>query len=289
MAKKFALKTDLLSRAKEQYQAGPEEIKSKIEISEQLRDLIRPLNEMEYNQLEENILAEGCKVPLVVYKESEERYLIVDGHNRYKICTEHGLPYSVEVMDFDGLEQVRQYMINNQLGRRNLTKQEMHYYIGLKYENQKQTGYKQQAEQGQTAKRIAEEHRTSVRSVERDALYARGLNKLLPDVRNKVLNGMIKIKKGDLEWLGKQEDTGEDLRFKDVKALLEQQKQAATPSNKPKQPQSSADKKVVDDVPNHNLDDIMLQIRIAIQQRDKQQFDKGMSDLALIGEMLFEP
>ena len=40
--------------------------------------------------LEANLLADGCRDPLVVW---EEGGLLLDGHNRYAMCQEHALPF----------------------------------------------------------------------------------------------------------------------------------------------------------------------------------------------------
>jgi hypothetical protein len=45
----------------------------------------------------------------------------VDGHNRYEICTQHGVPFKVEDRDFESMDEVKVWMIDNQKGRRNLT------------------------------------------------------------------------------------------------------------------------------------------------------------------------
>jgi ParB-like chromosome segregation protein Spo0J len=87
-----------------------------IEINPEFRALIPPLSPEEYGQLEKNILADGCREPLVLFNG-----VLVDGHNRLKICTEHDLAYSVVEMDFTDSLAARLWMIRNQFGRRNLS------------------------------------------------------------------------------------------------------------------------------------------------------------------------
>lgn len=57
-------------------------------IDPQFKNLIPPLQRTEYLQLEENLLADGCRDPLVVW-----RGTLVDGHNRYEICMRHRIPF----------------------------------------------------------------------------------------------------------------------------------------------------------------------------------------------------
>jgi N6-adenosine-specific RNA methylase IME4 len=80
-----------------------------------IRDLIPPLAPDELERLEASILAEGIREPLMVWKGC-----IADGHNRYRIARKHGLNYEYRVLDVETLEECQAWVINNQLGRRNL-------------------------------------------------------------------------------------------------------------------------------------------------------------------------
>src|SRR5690606_40306141 len=57
-----------------------------LRIDPEFRSLIPPLTDDEYAQLEKNIVAEGCRDPLIVWNG-----VVVDGHNRYDICVRHGI------------------------------------------------------------------------------------------------------------------------------------------------------------------------------------------------------
>jgi hypothetical protein len=61
----------------------------------------------------------------------------VDGHNRYEICKKNGISFSVQLMSFGSLQQVKEYMIDLQLGRRNLTPEQVSYFRGLRFLNEK--------------------------------------------------------------------------------------------------------------------------------------------------------
>ena len=84
-------------------------------IDKEFAALISPLTDEEYRGLEASILAEGCRDALVVWGE-----VLVDGHNRYRICSEHNIPYQVIQRDFADRNEAKLWMIRNQLGRRNL-------------------------------------------------------------------------------------------------------------------------------------------------------------------------
>lgn len=87
-----------------------------IKIKPELRALIPPMTPDELTQLEKNILADGCRDPLVVWGDT-----LVDGHNRYEICTKHGVSFKTTSIDFESEAHARIWMRSNQKGRRNLT------------------------------------------------------------------------------------------------------------------------------------------------------------------------
>jgi hypothetical protein len=124
-------------------------IRQNIIILDELRNFIPPLSLDEYAQLESNILQHGCQTPIQVWqnlrknldlpfeKEDDLAYILVDGHNRYKICTQHNLPFEVYILSFNSQKEAKDYMINLQLGRRNLSQNQISYFRGLRYNNEK--------------------------------------------------------------------------------------------------------------------------------------------------------
>ena len=125
-----------------------EGIKKNIVILPILKDLIRPLEHDEIEQLKANILANGCQDSLKIWQTTqkiinpdaetnEEQFVLIDGHNRYKICTENNISFAVSIMKFQSLDDVISWMIDLQLGRRNMSPNEIAYYRGLKYNQEK--------------------------------------------------------------------------------------------------------------------------------------------------------
>jgi len=88
-----------------------------IKILQEFKELIPPLIQGEYEQLTENILNEGCREPLIVWA---GKNILVDGHNRYEICTKHNLEFQTVHKVFENEAEVKLWIIQNQLGRRNL-------------------------------------------------------------------------------------------------------------------------------------------------------------------------
>lgn len=89
-----------------------------ININPEFKDFIPPLSPEEYKNLEESILEEGCKSPIILWEKTNE---IIDGHHRYEICSKHGIEFNVEFREFDSIPDVEIWMVKNQLGRRNLS------------------------------------------------------------------------------------------------------------------------------------------------------------------------
>ena len=87
-----------------------------IKIKDDFKKLIPALTAEEFKQLEENILKDGIRDPLVLWN----NYLI-DGHNRFEIATRHKLKYETKSKKFEDESQVKEWMIHNQFGRRNLS------------------------------------------------------------------------------------------------------------------------------------------------------------------------
>ncbi len=88
-----------------------------IVINEELQKYIDPLTPNEYAALERSLLAEGCRDALVLWGE-----VLIDGHNRYEICSKYELPYkTVQNDSFKSLDDVLLWMIDNQLGRRSVS------------------------------------------------------------------------------------------------------------------------------------------------------------------------
>ena len=84
-------------------------------IDNEFKGLIPPLTDEEYKGLEESILSEGCRDALVLWGE-----ILVDGHNRYEICTRHNIPFKTVQKEFTSRDEVMLWMIDTQFSRRNL-------------------------------------------------------------------------------------------------------------------------------------------------------------------------
>ena len=162
-----------------------------ITVDNELKSYIRPLKDEEFEKLKESILIEGIRDPLVVWQG-----ILLDGHHRYKIAQELGLEYKIVEIELPNKEAVKEWIIKNQLGRRNLTEQEASYYRGKLYESRKlrQGGDRKSKAQNvlliNTAEEIGKEYGVSHMTVKRDAEFSKSVDKITR--KSNTQNGYLK-------------------------------------------------------------------------------------------------
>ncbi|MBL0741064.1 ParB N-terminal domain-containing protein [Chryseolinea lacunae] len=202
-----------------------------ITIVKELREYIIPLNDEELSLLQTSLLHEGCREPLIVW-EKDGQLILVDGHNRYKICQKNGIAFKIRKMPFQNMEEAKVWMIDNQMGRRNLTNDQMSYYRGLRYNSlkQKKGGYANVASKGQkdisTSGKVSKSFNISESTIKRDAKFAEGLDivgQSNPMLKTKILLGEAKVKKGDVQALASARNPGR-LTIKNEKDLYNKAK-----------------------------------------------------------------
>ncbi|MFY7826592.1 MAG: hypothetical protein ACOVQ4_05680 [Flectobacillus sp.] len=243
--KKYAMNLGSQPIIKDQSLLNHEAIKQQITILEELKELIPPLQNEELAQLEKNILAEGCREALMIWQttaniafptstDTSKIYVLIDGHNRYGICQKHKIDFKIHLVSFNSLQEVKEYMIDNQLGRRNLIPEQASYLRGLRYNAEKQEKGKYQREdhKGQnvpydtelkkeaTATRLAKQYNVSEKTIKRDGDFAEGLNKLAPTLKQDILAGKVKIKKTEIQQLAQISDSNASVESLDVIAEI---------------------------------------------------------------------
>jgi len=207
----------------------PMDSNKQLKIDDEFKNLIRPLYKQEYLQLEANILADGCRNPITTWNG-----VIIDGHNRYEICSRHNIPFEVEEIEFDSREEAIAWICANQLGRRNLTEETRKFLIGKQYEAEKiintqknAAGINQFSQSDEalpyelfnpsemeslastrkkTAHRIAEANNISHGTVEKYAVYSKALEEIgrkEPKLESKILSGKYKVSHNGVVALSK--------------------------------------------------------------------------------------
>ena len=88
-----------------------------LKIDPEFRDLIPPLSDEDFKQLEENILHDGIiQNPLNVWQG-----ILIDGHHRYEIAQAHGLEFKTVEMHFADRDEAKIWIGKHQLGTRTMT------------------------------------------------------------------------------------------------------------------------------------------------------------------------
>ena len=101
-------------------------------IDPEFKRLLPELSTGELNQLEANIIRDGCREPIVVWNNT-----ILDGHHRYDICRKHRIPFKLEQLQFQYREEAMRWICLNQAGRRNIAPELLRYQIGKRYNVEK--------------------------------------------------------------------------------------------------------------------------------------------------------
>ena len=161
-------------------------------IDAEFQALIPPLSDEEFSQLEQNLIEEGCRDALVVWREEG---LLLDGHNRYNICMAKGLPFDAVTIPLPDRQAAINWLIDNQLGRRNLSPTQASVLRGKRYNAEKCQGKRTDLTSGQndqklpTTDRLATEWGVSPTTVKRDGKLAENYDKHSPDVQRDIMAG----------------------------------------------------------------------------------------------------
>jgi N6-adenosine-specific RNA methylase IME4 len=177
-----------------------------MKIDIELKNYIRPLRNEEYEKLKESVLSEGIRDPLVVWNG-----LLLDGHHRYKIAQAYNLEYKTTEIDLPDREAAKEWILTNQLGRRNLTRQEASYCRGKLYKSRKQQGartdltFTQNGKKLTTAEELGEQYGVSKNTIIRDEEYSDAIDRVAEEVgndaRDAILSGQASVPKKDVDEL----------------------------------------------------------------------------------------
>jgi hypothetical protein len=116
-------------------------IPSKIVIDPEFEKLIRPLSKDERKELQESLSSCGLLMPLVVWN-TEGKTILVDGHNRLSLWKEFNgfneeYEFKTQELCFGNRDNAKEWIIKNQLGRRNLSPKDYTLLVGMLYNQRK--------------------------------------------------------------------------------------------------------------------------------------------------------
>ncbi|HMF15750.1 MAG TPA: hypothetical protein VKE98_01025 [Gemmataceae bacterium] len=177
-----------------------EELVMKVLIDNEIRNLLRPLNEDECRTLRTNLKAYGPIAPFPYWYDGRNNILL-DCHHTRKICISEKIPFTYRKMEFSSRDEAMQWVLNNQLGRRNLTEDQARYARGKDYLDHKkahggserfpscQNGNMEETQGKRTSAVIAAKHGVSERTIHRDAKFAEEVDAMPPKEKAEVLSG----------------------------------------------------------------------------------------------------
>ena len=190
-----------------------------LKIDPEFESLIPSLTEAEFKQLEENIVDDGEVLnPIITWQG-----VIIDGHNRWKIIKNNpGIPFKTHELIFFDRYQAKEWILKNQLGRRNITNEQRLRLIGQMQENRKQSRGGDRGNQytveakGQneplpksTAAQIAEEVGVSESTVKRAEKFSKGIDAIQsvsPEAAQKILKGGSGVTKAEVMSVPEMDD-----------------------------------------------------------------------------------
>jgi hypothetical protein len=154
-----------------------------IKIDPEFRDLIPPLSQDELENLHISISNDGCLAPLIVWKQEG---ILLDGHNRYAFCKKCDYDFQVTEIKLPHRESAINWIIKNQLGRRNVSPDMAAKLRGMLYISRKKEyggdridqGSSYQSDNLRTCEVVAKETGVSSATIMRDAAYAEACDKL---------------------------------------------------------------------------------------------------------------
>lgn len=157
---------------------------------ERLAKLHRKLTASEYKQLEDNCLQDGRILdPIIVWGK-----YIMDGINRLEIAEKHGLEYSLATLDLDTFDDAVMWVINHQIGKRNISDFEAQRLRAEQVRMLGDTGV------------VAEQHGVSRRTVQRDVEADDIRQKMSEDIRSRCDKGEIINHRADWKRYGELTD-----------------------------------------------------------------------------------
>ena len=182
-------------------------------IDSEFKNLIPPMKPEEFQGLKESILNNGYDIlyPIVIWNN-----MIIDGHNRYSICKDLDIEFSVSEKKFNDRFEVINWIINNQLNRRSMTSEQRSYLIGKRYQEEKKEEYRPKLGNNVVTlrpknsiieQRIAEKYKVSPETVRKAEKFANAIDEVANNASinpYKMLGREIKATRKDIVELSQK-------------------------------------------------------------------------------------
>jgi hypothetical protein len=178
-----------------------------LKVNSAFQSLIPLQSKGEYMALEQSIQAEGCRDPLLVWKDQN---VVLDGHTRRELCMKHKQQVKVHEVELEDEKAAVEYILQIQRQRRNLTREAMSYFRGTDYNAVKHSHGgdrrgrrpKDQSEPlVSTAAQLAEKYGVAQMTIKRDGVFAQVIDRIVeeygdPEIKRKLLGADVKLTQG---------------------------------------------------------------------------------------------
>lgn len=150
---------------------------------------------------EENLLCaslerEGCRDAIVVWANHDDT--ILDGHNRYRLCTENGIAFKTKAIPLPDRQACIEWIATTQLGRRNLTEEQKSYLRGKRYNAEKKAPRRPSSDEKgghsvplKTSEKLAAEYNVDPKTIKRDAKFAQALDTIAENVGYEIKDNVL--------------------------------------------------------------------------------------------------
>jgi len=253
-----------------------------ITIDPEFKNLIPAISDDERKQLEQNIIAAGgVRDPLTLWLRADEDWVVLDGHNRFEICQRLKLPFPFHQVEFDTRDEAADWIDKNQLGRRNLSKQDFKLLIGRIYNRAKRQGERtdltsdQIDQKSTTAEKVASEHGVSEATVRRAGKFQKAVETL--GITGDIARGTVQA--SEAEIIAAAKSLPKDASDEQREAARQSVKRPAKKAAKKAKRKGKQEKPVA--APSSATSDVANEIRTAVVklwQRLKVKFPPNEHD-----------
>lgn len=210
-------------------------VEQDLNVSRRLKNLLPALTSEELSLLETNIEEDGRVTDAIIFWNDGKKNVIVDGMHRLPIAKRLNVPYRTEpLVGPTTYEEVELWMLNRQLGRRNLLKPEalrklrgdLYNRLKCRTEDGPPKCPNGQNVRSNAAKKVAQETGVTERTVRRDGKYAEALSKLAKPLREDIETGRLKATDAEVLSLASvdrsiREAVTRDLRVENAKTITD--------------------------------------------------------------------
>lgn len=177
-----------------------------VRVDPQIQKIIPPLNTREKELLREGIAKDGIREPLVVWK---EKGILLDGHHRRRICMDLKKEPPLVMLSFKNKTDARLWVMRNQAGRRNLSKEDRNALIRAYYNAiKKSTRFKKGKSGNPSGKKKQEDtlgtpapETAAEETGEKFGMSASGIKKVVAESKAKKKKTQDKTPKGIIKWV----------------------------------------------------------------------------------------